>query len=630
MRKLQRKFRDPLIFLSLLITVPSFIYFISMNFGDQRMHIEKKQWNPAEAADQDVDPQRLKIAAEYIETRLPLARGMVIIKNGSTIHEKYYWKGGPQEKDYLHSLNGPILHALVGIAIEKQLLTGSDQLIADFFPDYFSEGSQSLTIADLLRVRAPMIWGEGAPEYWDLFYAGDRIGAAIGVLSPVNGKQNPAVNSAANFLLAEVLQAASSMSVFAFADQYLFSPMGITTLAEIKDKGGIMDSFIGFELRTLDLAKFGYMVMNEGAWQDKQIIPRGWIQEITEQLRDGPGTGSWGGWQVVVIDGTENIMAQGESGQYIVLSPGLDMLVAISSKSLFPLSENSGYDNLFQLIFAAANGKSDQGTKTADPEDRPYYEPNFVYATEVPEDIRMFFHDLAEDIATNDINRILYHYAKGYENKGDNMGWLDSFFLKGDDYRSMYGYWKKIFYGGTGELEFVQIEKLRIDNNRAYLRGNLKYSYANINEGNIGWFPLENLIKLRGRWLWFGSPTYGAILDRDEYFDAEISADLKEFIDECGPALTGASGKNDTACFSDGFMHNGLQQRQMQELLKPLWKKAGNLKTHITKTTLSEDQGLLEGYIENSVIGTISLPPGMKIVKQGGVWKWSGNGNEED
>ncbi len=62
----------------------------------------------------------------------------------------------------------------------------------------------------------------------------------------------------------------------------------------------------------------------------------------------------------------------------------------------------------------------------------------------------------------------------------------------------------KIFYGGTGDLEFVHIEKIRIDGNRAYLRGSLKYSYANMNEGSFGWFPLENLIKLRGRWLWFG------------------------------------------------------------------------------------------------------------------------------
>ena len=94
MRKLPRKFRDPLIFLCILIAVPSSIYLISMNFGDQRVHIEKKQWNPAAAADQGVNPHRLKKADEHIEARLPLARGMVIIKNGKTIHEKYYWKGG--------------------------------------------------------------------------------------------------------------------------------------------------------------------------------------------------------------------------------------------------------------------------------------------------------------------------------------------------------------------------------------------------------------------------------------------------------------------------------------------------------------------------------------------------------
>src|SRR5210317_661334 len=114
MKKLPLKFRDSLIFLGLLIIVPSCIYFISMNFGDQRIHIEKKQWNPAEAADQGVDPKRLERAAEYIEARLPLARGMVIIRNGKTIHEKYYWKGGPQEREYLHSLNSVILHGLIG------------------------------------------------------------------------------------------------------------------------------------------------------------------------------------------------------------------------------------------------------------------------------------------------------------------------------------------------------------------------------------------------------------------------------------------------------------------------------------------------------------------------------------
>jgi CubicO group peptidase (beta-lactamase class C family) len=631
---MKRRLKELLIYLGLLTAVSSGIMFISMNFGDQRVHIEKKQWNPAEAVDQGFDTKRLKKAAEYIETRLPVVRSMIIIRNGKTVHEKYYWKGGPQEKDYLHSLNGPVLHALIGIAIEKQMLTGPAQSLADFFPDYFPEwqgqNSLPLTIADLLQVQANLIWGDGPLEYWELFYAGDKIGASIQALSVPDGKRNPAAGFAANYLLAEIIRSVSSKNIFEFADQYLFQPMGIETQAEIKDEKGLLNPFVGFQLRILDLAKFGYLIMNEGVWQDGQLIPRGWAEKIIEELRGGPGNNALGGWQLTLIDSTESFMARGEGGQYLVLSPELDMLIGVSSQSQFPLSENSGYDQLFQMIFEAVNEKS-VVQETADLiadnlDERSYYEPNFVYATDVPDDIRQFFYDFAKDIATNDINRILYHYAKGYENKGDNMGWLDELFLKGGDYRSIYGYWKNMFAGGTGELEFVQIEKLRIDNNRAYLRGSVKYSYANMNIGSIGWFDLENLIKLQGRWLWFGSPEYGEILDRDEYFDAEISAELSEFVDDCGPAFTGIKGKNKTSCFSEDFVHNGLRQSKLRELLQPFWEDTRGIKIHITRAEQSGENGLLEGYIENSMIGKISLPTGMKIIKDNGSWKWSGNG----
>jgi CubicO group peptidase (beta-lactamase class C family) len=631
MKKLPRKLRDPLIFLGLLIAVPSFIYFISMNFGDQRVHLENKQWHPGEAADQGVNPQQLKMAAEYIETRLPMARGMIIIKNNKTIHEKYYWKGGPQQMDYLHSLNRPVLHALVGIAIERQFIKGRQQPLADFFPDYFKNQSDPesspITIKDLLQVQAPLIWGKGDSAYWELFYSGDRIEASIRTISGENAKHNPAANFAAAYLLAKIISSASSMSIFEFADQYLFTPMGIQTLSEIKDKGGLRDPFIGFKLRTLDLAQFGYLVMNKGVWQGSQIIPAAWINRMTEEISSEPGKGYWGGWQLITIDGIEGMVAAGEGGQYIVLAPGLDMLIAVSSKSRFPLSENSGYDHLFQLIFESAGENNDRQEISDAPEVRPFVEPNFVFATEVPEDIRRFFHDFAADIATQDINRILYHYAKGYENK-DNMLLLDKLFLKGEDFRSMYGYWQKMFFGGTGELEFVQIEKFRLDGNRAYLRGNLKYSYANMNTGSIGWFPLENLIRLRGRWLWLGSPTHGEILDRDEYFDAEISIDLKKFIDECGTALNTQSGKDRKECFAEGFQYNGLHVKQIQDLLNPLWDKSNNMEIHITKAEEAGDAALVEGYFENSLVGRVRLPAGMKVFRQDKKWRWSGNGIE--
>jgi len=152
MKKLPRKFRDPLIFLCILIAVPGSIYFISMNFGDQRVHIEKKQWNPAAAADQGVNPHRLKKADEHIEARLPLARGMVIIKNGKTIHEKYYWKGGPLEKEFLHfrtsSLNGNIGVASIYRLRNEQYGMKKDDDLREFY-------SLSFTPNTLKLIRIP-------------------------------------------------------------------------------------------------------------------------------------------------------------------------------------------------------------------------------------------------------------------------------------------------------------------------------------------------------------------------------------------------------------------------------------------------------------------------------------------
>ena len=621
MRKLPRKYGDPLIFLGLLIIVPCFIYFVSMNFGDQRVHVEKKQWNPAEPDEQGFDPQRLKLAAEYIETRLPMARGMVVIRNGRTVHEKYYWRGGPREKDYLHSLNRAILHGLVGIAVERQLLSGPDQPLADIFPEY-AAAAGSLTVGDLLKVQAPLDWGRGAPEYWDLFFSGDRVRDSFKAISQEAGAAAPAANFAANFLLAEVIRQASSMDIFAFADRYLFAPMGIDTLAENRKKGDLIDPFIGFRLRTLDLGKFGYLLLNRGKWEGNSILPEDWVAQITDMSGD---EGFRGGWQPVTFGTRQAIMAVGEGGQYILLCPSLDLLVAVSSKSLFPLSENNGYSHLFRLILESADEQL-AISEPIDPDERPYYEPNFVYATEVPEDIRQFFLDFSRDIATQDINRIIYHYAKGFETKDPKIGFLDDLFLKDEDYMSRYRFWQGIFFGGSGDLEFVQIEKLRVDGNRAYLRGSLKYSYANMNTGSFGWFPLENLIKLRGRWHWFGKPAHAAILDRDEYFDAEISDGLDRFICKCGPAITGTTGNNSAGCFAQGFMHNGLEQEAMQELLKPFWAGGQKVEIHVAKAEEIESSSLFEGYFENSLIGTISLPPDMKVVRRDSAWQWSGNG----
>ncbi len=248
------------VYLVCVAAIAGGVYFSIVYYGQKTFHLDKKQWHPAEPETQHIDLGRLNKALDYIDTRLPTARSLLLLRNGKTVVEKYYWRGGPKETDYLHSLNLPLLQVLIGIAIDHQLIQGPEQPLSAFFQNHLthtlSDGTASPTLSHLLRAQAPLLWGAGNPDYWDLFYAGDRIEASLRVISRQQTRIQPAINFAAAYLLSQVIEQVSGQSVFNFADHYLFQPLGITTYAA-DDDDLPHDPMIGFQLKALDLAKIG-------------------------------------------------------------------------------------------------------------------------------------------------------------------------------------------------------------------------------------------------------------------------------------------------------------------------------------------------------------------------------------
>jgi len=245
------------VYLVCLVAIAGGIYFFIAFYAQKTFYLDKKQWHPAEPETQHIDTTRLTDALNYVDTRLPTARSLLLLRNGKTVVEKYYWLGGPKATDYLHSLNLPLLQVLTGIAIDHQLIQGLEQLLSAFFPKHLtqtlSDGTASLMLSHLLRAQAPPLWGTRNPDYWELFYAGDRIEASLRVISRQQTKTQPSTNFAAAYLLSQVIEQVSGQSVFNFAYRYLFHPLGITTYAA-DDEDLPRDPMVGFQLKALDLA----------------------------------------------------------------------------------------------------------------------------------------------------------------------------------------------------------------------------------------------------------------------------------------------------------------------------------------------------------------------------------------
>jgi len=624
MKSIKRIFKYAALYLACVAAIGGGVYFAIAFYAQKTFYLDKKQWNPAEPETQHVDRGRLNKALDYVDTRLPTARSLLLLRSGKTVVEKYYWLGGPKATDFLHSLNLPLLQVLIGIAIDRQLIRGPEQPLSAFFAAHLTPppavDPAPLTLDRLLRAQAALLWGAENPDYWDLFYAADRVGLSLQVVSRQQAKIQPALNFAAAYLLSRVIEQVSGQSVFEFADRHLFQPLGITTYTGGGDSLP-HDPMVGFQLKALDLAKIGYLLAREGIWEGRRIVSKKWVRGLFfkapyAELDEAPG----GSWVKTTISGHESLMVRGDGGQYLVLVPGLQIVVVTTSTSRFALSQDNGHDRLLRLIVEAVLETSEPAVRARGPapgseiESERYtdrFAPNYVFSTPVPQDILDFFHQFAQDVLTKDSRRIGKHYARAYDHS-----------------RDVFTSPSRLMFGGIApHLEYVHVTRIRIENHRAYLRGRLKFHYRTY-AGSQGVFPLENLIKLKGRWRWLGLPQKTALLDRDDYFDAELSEEQLRFVNDCSGPLVGESslfGNDGNNCFAQAFQLAGGGRELLAARLQPFLQGRSGVRLHVTGLQKNGGAYRVQGYIEGSALGELRLPDDLHMVKENGAWKWQGS-----
>jgi len=128
----------------------------------------------------------------------------------------------------------------------------------------------------------------------------------------------------------------------------LAQPLGFRDFdRDLHRKGGDMERSrypsYHMHLSTRDMARIGYLMLWEGSWAGKQVIPAGWAREISsvitpleemnpERMRNGPFGYGYMWW---VFDGTETEWAyqggytgQGAYGQFITVLPAIDIVIA--------------------------------------------------------------------------------------------------------------------------------------------------------------------------------------------------------------------------------------------------------------------------------------------------------------
>src|SRR5262249_18040106 len=144
------------------------------------------------------------------------------------------------------------------------------------------DGSKAgITVDNLLTMTSGFAWDESTPAgYNEWALASDQINFLLArSLSDSPGTRFN-YNSAAVHLLAAGLSQATSRTAQDFADENLFTPLGIRDRTWEVDNRGYNNGGAGLSLRSRDLAKIGQLVLQDGNSAARSVVPAAWINEM--------------------------------------------------------------------------------------------------------------------------------------------------------------------------------------------------------------------------------------------------------------------------------------------------------------------------------------------------------------
>jgi CubicO group peptidase (beta-lactamase class C family) len=115
----------------------------------------------------------------------------------------------------------------------------------------------------------------------------------------------------------------------------LLDPLGIRHVDTGQEYFGVIGDI---SLRPRDMLRFGLLYLNNGVWDNKQVVPAGWIAESTEgKIQTGTGDGYgyfWWTRQFTVKDKSfDCYYAWGYGGQYIFVVPSLKLVVVMTGSN---------------------------------------------------------------------------------------------------------------------------------------------------------------------------------------------------------------------------------------------------------------------------------------------------------
>jgi CubicO group peptidase (beta-lactamase class C family) len=266
--------------------------------------------------------------------QLPRLHSLLVSQHGTVLVERYFNGRRASSLANIKSASKSVISALVGVAIERGAIPSVREPIATFFPDLVPAGSpkRAITIEDLLSMRSGLE-STSNRNYGAWVQSANWVRHALSrplLSAPGTAMMYSTGNS---HLLSAILTKATRTSTLRYAQDVLAAPLGFTLAPWPQDPQGIYFGGNDMLMTPRQMLAFGELYRNHGRVNGKPVVSERWVSEsLVPRGRSPISEREYGyGWWMRPMAGHPTYYAWGFGGQFVIVVPGLDLVVVSTS-----------------------------------------------------------------------------------------------------------------------------------------------------------------------------------------------------------------------------------------------------------------------------------------------------------
>ena len=263
-------------------------------------------------------------------------QGVVVIKNGIIIGEKYAEGYTLNSHGTSWSMAKSYYAALVGISIQRGEIGSLDDPASKYL-EYYKDERSKITIRDLLNMSSGLDFP--SHEHEKMFFQKSHLDYAKNVGVEKEAGLKFEYNNVNSMIIGDILYVVTGIKADKLLVERILDPIGASNYKLWKDEMGAVLTYCCVDMTPRDYSKIGLLFARNGNWEGNQIIPEGFINETFQTVWETPSRFSdykryyslhW--WVSKYDDESKIFNTSGKFGQYTFVDRDNDVVVTRITK----------------------------------------------------------------------------------------------------------------------------------------------------------------------------------------------------------------------------------------------------------------------------------------------------------